>query len=53
MKIDIKKIEADKEVNIKKTEAEIKRIEAEIEIKRMTLLSEGKINFDQYIQLKK
>ena len=53
--IDIKKIEADKEVNIKKTEAEIKRIEAEteIEIKRMNLLSEGKINFDQYIQLKK
>ena len=50
--IEIKKTEA--EVEIKKTEAEveIKKTEAEVEIKRMNLLESGKINFDQYIQLK-
>ena len=47
--VGIKRIEAE----IKKIEAEIKKIEAEVEIKRMDLLAEGKITFDQYIQLKK
>jgi hypothetical protein len=57
--VEITKIEADKEVEIKKIEAdkevEIKKIEAdkELEIKRMNLLADGKITFDQYIQLKK
>jgi len=53
--VEIKKIEADKEVEIKKIEVEIKKIEAdkEVEIKRMNLLADGKITFDQYIQLKK
>ena len=45
VEVEIKRIEADKEVNIKK-------IESEIEVKRMNLLADGKINFDQYIQLK-
>jgi hypothetical protein len=53
--VEIKKIEADKEVEIKKIEVDIKKIEAdkEVEIKRMNLLADGKITFDQYIQLKK
>ena len=46
--VEIKKIEADKEVEIKKIEAD-----KEVEIKRMNLLADGKITFDQYIQLKK
>ena len=43
--VEIKRIEADKEVDIK-------RIEAELEIKRMDLLADGKITFEQYIELK-
>ncbi len=52
--LNINKIpEADKEVEIKRIEADIKKIEAEVEIKRMNLLADGKITFEQYIQLKK
>ena len=43
--VEIKRIEANKEV-------ELKRIEADADIKRMNLLSDGKITFDQYIQLR-
>jgi hypothetical protein len=59
--VEIKRIEADKEVDIKRIEAEIeikrieaeiKRIEAEVEIKRINLLGDGKITFEQYIELK-
>ena len=48
IEVEIIKIEADKEVEIKKIEAD-----KELEIKRMNLLADGKITFDQYIQLKK
>ena len=42
------------EKNTTDVEVEIKRIEAdkEVNIKKMNLLADGKINFDQYIQLK-
>ena len=52
LQVEIKRIEADKEVEIKRIEVAIKKTEAEVEIKRMNLLSEGKITFDQYIQLR-
>ena len=50
--VEIKRIEADKEVDIKRIEAEIKRIEAEVDIKKIDLLAGGKITFEQYIELK-
>jgi hypothetical protein len=51
--VEIKRIEAEVEIKRIKAELEIKKIEAEVEIKRMNLLADGKITFDQYIQLKK
>ena len=61
VEVDIKRIEADKEVNIKKIESEIeikrleieiKKTEAEVEMKKIDLLAGGKITFEQYIELK-
>ena len=47
LRVEIKRIKASKEVDLKRIEAD-----KEVEIKRMNLLSEGKITFEQYIQLR-
>jgi len=50
--VEIKRIEANKEVEIKRLEIEIKKTEAEVEMKKIDLLAGGKITFEQYIELK-
>jgi hypothetical protein len=52
--VELKRIEADVTIQIKKmeVEVEIKKMEVDLEIKRTELLMQDKITFEQYLQMK-